>query len=745
MSEPLLTPYAFARVALAVPMRALFDYKIPQAIALRHQLQPGVRVKVPFGSSSRLGILVELTNQTEWDDKQLKSLTSLLDDQPVLSAEILALGQWAQRYYHHPIGEVLFHALPVLLRKGEKADFRTESWWCLTEQGKATAPESLTRAKRQQDFLQALQSHPNGINNTLIKSLSLSATAAKALQEKQLIQQVQKAFNQETSQIASASEAPLTLNNEQAQAFSKIQDKLHEFSVSLIDGITGSGKTEIYLQLIDKVLEQGKQSLIMVPEIGLTPQTLSRFQQRFNEKIVLLHSNMNDRERLDAWLLAKSGKAKVIIGTRSAIFVSCDNLGIIIIDEEHDTSYKQQEGFRYHARDLALVRAKSANIPVVLGSATPCFESLLNAWNKKYQWLPLRQRAGVAKLPEMIRVDLRNESLFYGLSEQTIQTVRATLEKQEQVLVFLNRRGYAPTLMCHQCGWIATCDHCDVNLTVHKRANKLHCHHCDHHQALQHTCPECHSTELITVGEGTEQIEIQLSALFKETTVLRIDRDSTQRKSSIDKITQKIHTQESAILIGTQMLAKGHHFPNVTLVVIMDADAGLFSADYRGMEKTAQLIMQVAGRAGRASKAGSVLLQTYHPNHDAIATLCQHGYQAFAERELMSRQQLAWPPFCHQVIVRTESKNENEAFNALLAVRQLIDQQTQNNDAINLIGPYSAIIVKKAGHHRYLLSLKSAQRGVLHQVIASLTGWLEQNMPARKVKFAIDVDPLETY
>lgn len=744
MSDTLLTTQPFAKIALPVPMRSLFDYRIPKAMALRHELKPGMRVKVPFGSSMRLGLIVELTDQSEWDEQQIKPITSLQDEKPVLNEDIFSLCLWAQRYYHHPIGEVLFHALPVLLRKGEKPDFRTETWWCLTEQGQALDIEELSRAKRQQDFILALQSHPYGINSSLINSLNLSAAAAKALEEKQLIEKVNKQFTKKSEPTLPQQSAPeYQLNQEQTAALASIQQKLNQFAVSLIDGITGSGKTEVYLQLIAKMIQQGKQSLIMVPEIGLTPQTLNRFQQRFNEEIVMLHSNMNDRERLDAWLLAKSGTAKVIIGTRSSIFVPCDDLGLIIIDEEHDVSYKQQEGFRYHARDLALVRAKAANIPVVLGSATPCFETLLNAWQKKYQWLKLRQRAGTAQLPAMIRVDLRNQSLFYGFSENTLAMMKDTLDRKEQVLVFLNRRGYAPTLMCRSCGWIATCDHCDVNLTVHRKANKLHCHHCDKHKAMQYSCPECGSHELTTVGEGTEQIEMQLAQVFTDTPILRVDRDSTQRKSAIKKITEQIHQHDQAILIGTQMLAKGHHFPNVTLVVIMDADSGLFSADYRGMERTAQLIMQVAGRAGRADKKGSVLLQTYHPNHPAIEMLCEQSYQAFAEQELRERQRLSWPPFCHQVIIRTESQNEQDAYNLLYQVRRLVEQ---NQDVgLEFVGPYAAIIVKKAGQHRFLLSLKSPQRATLHQLVEQLTHWLEKNAPAHKVRFAIDVDPLETY
>lgn len=743
MHEALLTPHPFVKVALAVPMRTLFDYKVPKAIALRHELKVGMRIKVPFGNSTRFAIIAALSYDTEWDESQVKPITSLHDDQPILDDEILKLANWAQRYYHHPIGEVLFHAMPVLLRKGEKADFRTENWWCITELGKTFDPAELKRAPRQQDFLAAVQSHANGISPQLMSLNSLSASAAKALEEKQLIQRVQKHFSKNVEHHGHQKEVPHTLNAEQAQALDTLMPKLNEFNVSLLDGITGSGKTEIYLRLIEAMIQQDKQTLVLVPEIGLTPQTLKRFENRFNTDIVLLHSNMNDRERLDAWLMARQSRAKVIIGTRSGIFVPCPDLGLIIIDEEHDASYKQQEGFRYHARDLAIVRAQAAKVPVILGSATPCFESLLNAWQNKYQWLKLRQRAGNAKLPEMTRVDLRGETLFYGFSETTLTAMQATLAKKEQVLIFLNRRGYAPTLMCHSCGWIAECEHCDVNLTVHKKANKLHCHHCDRHQALVYSCPECGSEKLSTVGEGTEQIEIQLNKAFKDTPILRVDRDSTQRKSALTQITNKIHEHDQAILIGTQMLAKGHHFPNVTLVVVMDADVGLFSADYRGMERTAQLIMQVSGRAGRSSKPGKVMLQTYHPDHESILTLCDQGYQAFAAQELQERKRLDWPPFCHQVLIRTESHDEDEAFNLLQQVRLMLDQQQL--DEINYLGPYAAIIVKKAGQHRYLLSLKSKQRAPLHQLVEHLSLWLEKNTQSRKVRFAIDVDPLETY
>ena len=743
MQEALLTPYPFIKVALPVPMRTLFDYKVPKALALRHELKPGMRIKVPFGKSNRLGVIIALSETSDWDPEQVKPFTSLVDEGPVITKELMALCEWAARYYHHPIGDVIFHSLPVLLRKGENAEFRTENWWLTTPAGQTLQLEELRRAPRQQDFLKAVQQHPNGLSQHAASVLDLAPSAGKTLEEKGLLRREPRSFNKSGEKHAHQTQVPPTLNPEQSIATEELLDSRHHFNVSLLDGVTGSGKTEVFLRVMERIIDEGKQILVMVPEIGLTPQTLKRFEIRFNTDIVLMHSNMSDRERLDAWLLAANGHAKIIIGTRSAAFIPAPNLGLIVIDEEHDTSYKQHEGFRYHARDLAIKRAQALNIPVLLASATPSYESLTNALQKRFTWLKLRKRAGNADIPEMERVDLRGKTLVHGFSEHALASIKLCLDRKEQVLIFLNRRGYAPTLMCHQCGWIAACDHCDVNLTVHKRANKLHCHHCDTQKALLHTCPECQSEELFTVGEGTEQVETQLSTLFKDTPILRVDRDSTQRKSAMEKLTKKIHEHDQAILIGTQMLAKGHHFPNVTLVVIMDADAGLFSSDFRGMERTAQLITQVAGRAGRAKKPGHVLLQTYHPDHAAIECLCNLGYEHFAIDGLSERKSLSLPPFFHQVIIRAESGNEQEAMQLLTAMRN--DLELYFSKDTYLVGPYAAIIVRKAGQHRALISIKSAQRGPLHQATQMMTQWLEQATRQNRIRFAIDVDPLETY
>ncbi len=746
MQESLLTPEPYVKVALPVPMRTLFEYKVPKAIALRHKLIPGMRLKVPFGKQTRLGLIVELCYQSEWNPNQIKPFTSLHDEAAILPQTIIDLCKWASRYYHHPIGEVFFHSLPAMLRKGESDSYRSEVWWVLTDTGNHLQLDELKRAPKQHAFMEIVKAHPNGLSPHIMRLHDLQGSVAKALEDKGFIRRDLRHFSKNAEHHGHKKQVPPTLNHEQDIAVTKLSSQLGQFNVALLDGITGSGKTEVYLRLIEHAIEKEQQVLVLVPEIGLTPQTLKRFEDRFNTDIALLHSNMSDRERLDGWLMARSGKARIIIGTRSSIFVPAPQLSLIILDEEHDASYKQQDGFRFHTRDLAIMRAKSINACVILGSATPSYESLHNAKQQKFDWIKLRSRAGSAEIPSMERIDLRGQTLIKGFSEASLERINTHLSRKEQVLVFLNRRGYAPTLMCHDCGWISQCPNCDVNLTVHKKANKLHCHHCGYQSALLHQCGECHSHEVFTIGEGTEQVEAQLVSLFKDIPVLRIDRDSTSRKDSLNAITQKIHEQDKAILVGTQMLAKGHHFPNVTLVVVMDADVGLFSSDFRGMERTAQLITQVAGRAGRASKPGHVLLQTYHPDHPSIESLCSLGYEFFANQGLQERKSLELPPYLHQILIRSESVDDDQAYLLLDQLRKEAEQHIENfNYPIQLLGPYSAIIVRKAGQHRYILTFKSFNRAPLHQLISLLSQSLEQNPLTRKVRYAIDVDPLETY
>jgi primosomal protein N' (replication factor Y) len=482
-----------------------------------------------------------------------------------------------------------------------------------------------------------------------------------------------------------------------------------------------------------------------VPEIGLTPQTLSRFKARFRVPVLALHSGMTDRQRLDAWLWAREGSARILIGTRSAIFTPLSRPGLIIVDEEHDSSFKQQDGFRYHARDLAIFRANQLKIPVVLGSATPSLESLQNARSGRYQHLHLTRRAGNATPPVFKLLDIRQQTLDAGLSAALISQIRSHLDQGTQVLLFLNRRGFSPALICHDCGTPVDCTRCDARMTLHRQPPHLHCHHCDRQTPIPRSCAQCGSNQLRPAGSGTERVEDRLQVHFPDIPVLRVDRDSTQRKHALERIMQQVHQGEPCILVGTQMLAKGHHFPKVTLVAVLDADAGLFSADFRGMEKTAQLILQVAGRAGRADHPGEVVLQTLHAEHPMLNTLVHAGYEAFASEELRLRHAGYLPPFSHHALIRAEANRQGLAESFLISLRELAQQQQLLPQGVQCIGPFPAVMEKRAGLFRAQMLMQSPHRPALQHALPLLTGLMQAHPEARRVRWSIDVDPIDSY
>jgi len=657
------------QLAIPVPLRRQFDYLPPLGIAIEN-LEPGIRVRVPFQRRELVGIFLSASNQTKIPLNKLKSAIEVIDSTPVISKDIMQLCVWAADYYHHPLGEVFGAALPALLRAGKPAEL-----------GKK------------------------------IKK--------PALVEKQ---------------------PALRLNAEQQEAVTAVIQHKETFQVFLLEGVTGSGKTEVYLQSIQSVLDDQKQVLVLIPEIGLTPQTIQRFRERFSEPVVALHSGLTERERLNAWVWANNGIAKIIIGTRSAIFTPFKNLGLIVVDEEHDHSFKQQDGFRYHARDLAIMRAHFNHIPILLGSATPSLESLHNAEQKRYCHLRLLERAGLAKLPTFEVLDIRKKPLEQGLSAPLLTAIKEHLSQGDQVMLFLNRRGFAPVLMCHACGWMAECKRCDTRMTYHQRPQRLHCHRCDAQQAVISVCGHCQAVELHTIGLGTERLEMTLAEHFPDASIARIDRDNTQHKGAIEKLLEGIQSGEHHILVGTQMLAKGHHFPKVTLVAIVDTDGGFFSSDFRALERMGQLILQVSGRAGRAEKWGKVMIQTHYPDHPLLNQLLKEGYSAFAKTILQERRDAFLPPYAFFALFRAEAHQLSQTLQFLNAIRNKIKVE---KDQIQMAGPYPCPIARRAGYHRSQLIIQAKQRPVLQQFLKSLLSEIETISHKPKVRWSLDIDPVE--
>lgn len=733
------------RIALPSPLRRLFDYRAPAGLT-NAQLQPGMRLRVSFGRREVIGVLVEIADHSDVPADKLKPALQLLDAQSPLPAPMLRLCLWTAQYYQHSLGDTLSWALPVLLRQGEPAQLRQERYWKITADAQLDDPR-LQRAPRQRDALRTLAQHPHGVAHQLLSQLQLSRDSLELLQEKGLVEVETRRSAPREHRGGWLAQAELPLNTEQLSASNAVRSGLNKFNAYLLAGITGSGKTEVYLQLIRQTLEAGKQVLVLIPEINLGPQTLERFTRRFNARIVLLHSAISDRERLDAWLAARDGEADIIIGTRSALFTPMKQPGLIIVDEEHDASYKQQEGLRYHARDLALVRAQQEHIPIVLGSATPSLESLHNAHSGRYALLRLTQRAGAAKPPRFLRLDIKSRPLDSGISTPLQQAIAQTLNAGQQVLVFLNRRGFAPTLLCHDCGWISQCKHCDARMTLHQRSAELRCHHCGHSQRQPKVCPDCGKVDLRPLGAGTERAEERLGILFPQFPVLRVDRDSTSRKGSMDTLFQTIQRGDPCILVGTQMLAKGHHFPRVTLVAVLDADAGLFSADFRASEHMAQLIVQVAGRAGRAEEPGKVIIQSHLADHPLLVQLTEQGYFAFAEQALSERRSSALPPFSHLALLRADAQQpgQAEAFldKACSTAEQLLAGMRAHG--VELLGPVPAPMERRAGRHRAQLLLHASNRASLHRLLTPWLQALEQQPGGRSVRWSLDVDPIDLF
>ncbi|MDO9104359.1 MAG: primosomal protein N' [Methylovulum sp.] len=733
-------PALIFRVAIPVPLYRLFDYLAP---ADADSAQLGARLEVPFGKTRKIGFLVDIVEHSELPGDKLKQVLRILDIPALLSAADLQLLHWASRYYHHPLGEVISAAFPVALRRNSSVAMPAEKHYGLTGMGLLADSGQLKRAPKQKVVLEKFQAHQHLLSASALSQWDKNwRVPVQQLIAKQLVQ-LAAAPELASPSFALTQPAALHCNPKQQLAIDAVCSSLGQFGVFLLEGVTGSGKTEVYMQIISAALARGLQVLVLVPEITLTPQLEERFRRRFTVNIAVSHSKLTDNQRRDAWLHIQQGRSALLLGTRSALFTPLKHPGLIILDEEHDASFKQQEGFRFSARDVAVVRGKLLNIPVLLGSATPSLESLHNAAHQRYQWLELPERAGAAIAPALHLLDIRNKKMQEGLSAALLEEIQKTLDKQEQVLLFLNRRGFAPTLICHGCGWVARCLHCDANLVIHSHERLLRCHHCGKEQRLPDHCPACKTGVLTALGLGTERVEQLLAQLFSNKTIARLDRDSIQRKGSLENYLEQINLGHVDIILGTQMLAKGHHFPNVTLVAILDVDSGLFSIDFHAAEKLAQLIVQVSGRAGRAEKQGKVIMQTRKPDHPLLTTLINEGYNSFAKTALAERQLAHLPPYSYQALLRAQGADDSLPQSFLQTVADLA--QDLNTGDTQILGPVSAPMARRAGLYRHQLLFQSGKRQTLQRLLAELIPKIGQLQQGKKVRWSLDVDPVDLY
>jgi primosomal protein N' (replication factor Y) len=735
MTEPTIL-----KVAVSVPLSRLFDYLPPSGT---EPALPGSRVVVPFGRQKLVGVVMASENTSDLPINKIRRCDAVLDDTPLLSADDLRLITFTSSYYHHPIGEVVAAALPALLRAG-KPLLPMLQFVAISDSGAAADIEALAkRAPRQAELIEhLLDAGGDGLQvEALTEQLPNWRRAAKGLLEKGLIARFESKAKSDLPECTVAATPGPILNADQQRAL----DVLHAragFGAFVLDGVTGSGKTEVYLSLIREVLDAEQQALILVPEIGLTPQLVNRLRQRLGVEPAVLHSGLTDIERLTAWRNAQQGRAGLVVGTRSAVFTPIPNLGLIVVDEEHDHSLKQQEGLRYSARDLAIVRARNNDVRVILGSATPTLETLQHCRNGNFTHIQLPTRAGGAKPPTVRLVDLSRAASSDGLSEPLVAAIEKHLQAEGQVLLFLNRRGFAPTLICANCSHMAECKRCDSRMTVHARDRSLRCHHCGSQAPLPTACSEC-GAEVRPLGEGTERLEDALIPKFPNHIVQRIDSDSTQQRGAIEAALAKAEQGHADILVGTQMLSKGHHFPKLTLVGIINADQGLFGTDFRSAERLAQSIVQVSGRAGRESRQGEVLIQTAFPEHPFWQSLIEGGYPQVADESLTEREESRWPPFTRLALLRSAAHREEDALAFLQRAAELV--ALEKSEYLRVLGPVNAPMARKAGRYRAQLLIQSSDRKTLHARLAQLRPALEAEPSARKVRWSIDVDPIELF
>ncbi|MFT5063478.1 MAG: primosomal protein N' (replication factor Y) [Gammaproteobacteria bacterium] len=735
--SPDITSEQVVSVAVFAPLRQCYSYLAP------HNAVLGARVIVPFGASERVGVVVAV--DADGEREKLKPVRELLDQSALFPADCVKLLLWAERYYQHPVGEIFATALPSKLKNGGNTVIAPCKAWKLTEEGRQLAPKELTRSSKQSSLLESFQKAGEALASSQLVGQS---AILKALETKGLVEQT----SHPSLPALATAHLPLNkLNPEQQLAGDSICNAIASFTYKgfLLDGVTGSGKTEVYIHAAKAALDSGKQVLLLVPEIGLTPQLIGRFTDSLHCRYAALHSGLNDEERRKAWLQARNGDADLVIGTRSSLFVPLSNLGLIIVDEEHDNAFKQQDGFRYSARDLALVRAHMAKAVAVLGSATPSLESQFNQTSGGLELLRLRQRAASATPPKIRLLDIRGQHLDNGLSPALIGAIETTVARGQQALIFLNRRGYAPALLCHACGWGGECSHCDSHMTLHRGSRfggKLQCHHCGASRPAPNQCPSCKSIDLIAAGQGTERLEERLNELFPQHNVLRVDRDTTRSRTRFAQALDDARSGKADILIGTQMLGKGHDFPKLGLVGVLDSDNGLHSVDFRSTEKLAQLVLQVAGRAGRSaeySQESRVIIQTHQPDHSLMKAIVTGDYQKISADLIQQREDAQWPPFAHLALLRMECEDKD-----------LVEKHIQNAaqlasvcclPACQLLGPVPAPLERKQSRWRYQLLFSASDRASLQTSVRRWLGEIKQLKISNKVRWSLDVDPQDLY
>lgn len=728
-------PKNILKVALDVPLDRLFDY-----LDGGFSVQIGQRVVVPFGRRNVVGVVIEKSDNSEFALEKLKTIIQVFDDELPIDTSTFSLLKFCADYYQYPFGQALLASLPTRLRQTEPAVSRKQYLYSLTPEGMGADPDLIpARQSVQRKVFAALQQ--STLSESALKEISASwrqAIEAFRVQGWVHAEQVLAGFKS-----AMQAAPPPPLNDEQQEAVNAVTEAANTFKPFLLHGITGSGKTEVYMQILQQALaDNDGQALVLVPEINLTPQLEARFRNRLPHlPLVSLHSNLGESERLQNWRLAQSGQARIIIGTRLAVFTPIPNLKIVMVDEEHDGSYKQQDSMRYHARDVAMVRAQRSKVPIVMGSATPALETWHNAQSGKYTLLSLHSRAvAQSALPNIRCIDTTKQESTNGLTQVLVHAMRERLAKGEQSLLFINRRGYSPVLLCSACHWIAPCMRCSSRLVVHLKQGRLRCHHCGHEQKIVRQCPSCGNADLHPTGHGTQRLEETLKALFPTARIQRVDRDSTSRKEALNDILTAVHDNEIDILIGTQMLAKGHDFPNITLVGVIDTDSALFSPDFRAAERLFAQLMQVSGRAGRAEKPGEVLIQTAFPSHHLFNALRTQDYHAYAQTLLQEREMAQFPPYCYLALIKAESTQYREVEQFLNFAFELARQLS---DQVLTYDPMRAQMEKLKGMERGHILMQATQRGALQKLLAALTPQLRASKLAAKVRWNIDVDPME--